>query len=63
MKQTITNIGGGSMPYLRPELAATDVAVETGFAASETFPGGDAQPLNAWGTRMTDAYGDPINEE
>ncbi len=62
MKQTITNLGGGSKPYLRPELAATEVVVETGFAASESFPGGTAKPFDAWGDRMTDAYGDAIEE-
>lgn len=38
MKQNITNFGGGSKTYLRPEVTATEVVVETGFAASEAFP-------------------------
>ena len=42
MKQNITNFGGGSKTYLRPEVTATEVVVETGFAASEAFPGGNA---------------------
>ncbi len=62
MKQIITNFGGGSKPYLRPELTTTEVVVETGFAASEEFPGGNAKPFNAWGDRMFDSYGDPIDE-
>jgi len=36
--------------------------VETGFAASEAFPGGNAKPFNEWGDRVFDAYGDPIEE-
>jgi len=36
--------------------------VETGFAASEAFPGGNAKPFDAWGDRVFDAYGDPIEE-
>ncbi len=62
MEKNIMNFGGGSKPYLRPELAATEVVVETGFAASESFPGGTAKPFDAWGDRMTDAYGDAIEE-
>ena len=45
MKQNITNFGGGSKTYLRPEVTATEVVVETGFAASEAFPGGNAKPF------------------
>lgn len=62
MKQNITNFGGGSKTYLRPEVTATEVVVETGFAASEAFPGGNAKPFDAWGDRVFDAYGDPIEE-
>ena len=62
MKQNITNFGGGSKTYLRPEVTATEVVVETGFAASEAFPGGNAKPLDAWGDQVFDAYGDPIEE-
>ena len=62
MKQNITNFGGGSKTYLRPEVTATEVVVETGFAASEAFPGGNAKPFNEWGDQMPDAYGDPIEE-
>lgn len=61
MKQNITNFGGGSKTYLRPEVTATEVVVETGFAASEA-PGGNAKPFDAWGDRVFDAYGDPIEE-
>jgi len=63
MKNCTMNFGGGSRPYLRPELEATEIAVESGFAASETYPGGSAKPFNAWGDRMYDAYGDPIEEQ
>ena len=62
MEKNIMNLGGGSKTYLRPELTATEVVVETGFAASETFPGGEAKPFDVWGDRMTDAFGDPIEE-
>lgn len=62
MKQNITNFGGGSKTYLRPEVTATEVVVETGFAASEAFPVGNAKPFNEWGDQMPDAYGDPIEE-
>ena len=60
MKQHSTKFGGGSKPYVRPELTATEVVVETGFAASEEFPGGTAKPLDAWGDRMFDAFGEAI---
>lgn len=63
MKKIQSTFGGGSKTYLRPELFTTEAAVENGFAASETFPGGEAKPFDAWGDRMFDAYGDPIEEE
>ena len=62
MKENAMNFGGGLQPYLRPELTATEVVVETGFAASEEFPGGTAKPLDAWGDRMFDAFGEAIEE-
>ena len=55
MKQNITNFGGGSKTYLRPEVTATEVVVETGFAASEAFPGGNPTPFIEWGAQMPDA--------
>ena len=51
-----------ALPSVRPEVTATEVVVETGFAASEAFPGGNAKPFNEWGDQMPDAYGDPIEE-
>ncbi|WP_300748648.1 hypothetical protein [uncultured Alistipes sp.] len=62
MKKIQSTFGGGSKTYLRPELFTTEVAVENGFAASETFPGGEAKPFDAWGDQLSDAYGDPIEE-
>ena len=62
MKQNITNFGGGSKTYLRPEVTATEVVVETGFAASEAFPGGNGITGTGGGDRVFDAYGDPIEE-
>ena len=66
MKKIHSPFGGGSKTYLRPELFTTEAAVENGFAASETFPGGEATPLarpfDAWGDQLSDAYGDPIEE-
>lgn len=58
MKNIQTTFGRGSETYLRPELTTTDVAVESGFAATETYPGGDASPLS----RTFDDWGDPIEE-
>lgn len=62
MKKIQSTFGGGSETYLRPELFTTEAAVENGFAASETFPGGEAKPFDAWGDQLSDAYGDPIEE-
>lgn len=62
MKKIQSTFGGGSKTYLRPELFTTEIAVESGFAASETFPGGEAKPFDAWGDQLSDAYGDPIEE-
>jgi len=62
MKQYDKKFGGGTRPYLRPELTATEVVVETGFAASEGYPSGTAKPLDAWGDRTFDAFGEPIDE-
>ena len=38
MKQNITNFGGGSKTYLRPEVTATEVVVETGFCSQRGIP-------------------------
>lgn len=62
MKKIQSTFGGGSKTYLRPELFTTEIAVESGFAATETFPGGEAKPFDAWGDQLSDAYGDPIEE-
>lgn len=62
MKENAMNFGGGLQPYLRPELITSEIVVEKGFAASEEFPAGTAKPLDAWGNRMFDAFGEPIEE-
>lgn len=55
MKQ-FNNIGGGKLPYLTPEVSTTEIAVERGFAASETFPSGGARPFDAWDDESQDEY-------
>ncbi len=66
MKNNHSTFKGGSESYLRPELVTTEVVVESGFAATETYPGGNAGPLtrsfDAWGDQLSDSYGDPMEE-